>query len=420
MAVKELLLNTLEELGDEEFRKFKWCLQQPDILEGSSAIPKSHLDKADRQETVDKMVQNHNQGSVEVMKTMLKKINRNDLVEKLSIISTGAQDVVQQPKCLQTIRRDQTRLQSNLQSSFRCVQEGWTLKKDEKGLDDVYAELHVTIGEDTHISRQPWQMDLTSGTPAEPGISHILTHPSGKKNVRTVLTTGVAGIGKTFLVHKFVLDWAEKRDSEDVDLVFPLTFASLNALRGEPCGFAELIHRCVPETVHMQQEVLNNIFTTLQTSGNSNFDRSEYKVLFVLDGLDQSRLQLDFTAKEKLAIDVTESTSVDVLLTNLIRGNLLPSARLWITTQPAAANQIPPECVDMVTEVRGFTDPQKEQYFRKRFRDEERASRIISHLKTSQSLHIMCHIPVVCWITATVLKDLLETRGGGAAAQDPD
>ncbi|XP_078138442.1 NACHT, LRR and PYD domains-containing protein 3-like [Centroberyx gerrardi] len=451
-ADKEKLLETLEDLGDEELKKFQWFLQQDDILEGFPAIKKSRLENADRLDTVDQMVQTYNQHSLEVTKKVLMKINRNDLEQSLSNSSSGHEGDVSdvgetsenrgsssiqpqsaplphlpidssQTEDLLVITTDsqrliiwyQQKLQPNLQDSFMCAEEGWLEKKDQKHLDDIYTELNITDGGDIHINSQHEvrQIEMASRKPADTEKSikpSDIFKPSGKhRSIRTVLTNGIAGIGKTFLVHKFILDWTEGRTNQDVHLIFPFTFRQLNSLKGERFRFAELIHECIWETKDIKEEALNEIFTKLQKSGNKNYNKSKFKLLFVLDGLDESRLQLDFTANEKRSIDVTESTRVEVLLTNLIKGKLLPSARLWITTRPAAANQIPGDFVDMVTEVRGFTDPQKEEYFRKRFRDEEQARRIISHIKTSRSLHIMCHIPVFCWVTATVLEDLLKT-----------
>ncbi|XP_041863728.1 NLR family CARD domain-containing protein 3-like [Melanotaenia boesemani] len=294
------------------------------------------------------------------------------------------------------------KLKCGLKKKFQCVFEGIAKAGNPTLLNQIYTELYITEGGTAEVNdeHEVRQIETASRKPHRPETTirqeDIFKLPPGRDEpIRTVMTKGVAGIGKTVLTQKFTLDWAEDKAHQDIQLTFPLTFRELNVLKEKKFSLVELVH---------------HFFTETKEAGICSFE--EFQVVFILDGLDESRLPLDFHNNETLT-DVTESTSVDVLLTNLIRGKLLPSARLWITTRPAAANQIPPDCVGMVTEVRGFTDPQKEEYFRKRFREEEQASRIISHMKTSQSLYIMCHIPVFCWITATVLEDVLETREGG-------
>ncbi|XP_065817723.1 protein NLRC3-like [Labrus bergylta] len=292
-------------------------------------------------------------------------------------------------------------LKSNLKEKFQCVFEGIAKAGNPTLLNQIYTELYITEGgtgevNDEHEVRQ---IETASRKPHRPETiirqeDIFKASPGRDEPIRRVMTKGVAGIGKTVLTQKFTLDWAEDKDNQDIQFTFPFTFRELNVLKKKKFSLVELVHHFFPET---------------KEAGICRFE--EFQVVFIFDGLDECRLPLDFKNNETLT-DVTESTSVDVLLTNLIRGKLLPSAHLWITTRPAAANQIPPECVHMVTEVRGFTDPQKEEYFRKRFRNEEQANRIISHIKTSRSLHIMCHIPVFCWITATVLEDVLKTREG--------
>ncbi|XP_056151262.1 NACHT, LRR and PYD domains-containing protein 12-like isoform X2 [Lampris incognitus] len=293
-------------------------------------------------------------------------------------------------------------LKAALKEKFQCLFEGIAKPGESTLLNQIYTELYITKGGsgEANNEHEVRQIETASRKPARPETLITCEDifkplPGQDKPIRTLMTKGVAGIGKTVLTQKFTLDWAEDKTNHNIHFTFPFTFRELNVLKDKKFSLVGLLHHFFIET---------------KKAGICSFD--EFQVVFIFDGLDECRLPLDFQNNE-IWTDVTKSTSVDVLLTNLIKRKLLPSARLWITTRPAAANQIPPEWVDMVTEVRGFTDPQKEEYFRKRFRDEEQARRIISHIKTSRSLHIMCHIPVFCWITATVLDHVLGTDERG-------
>ncbi|XP_023817843.1 protein NLRC3-like isoform X4 [Oryzias latipes] len=292
--------------------------------------------------------------------------------------------------------------QISLKSRSEHVAEGTEEAGRETLLNRVYTELYITeeLRPEGHTQHEVMQLETTTKTNQlhdtaikNPDIFKVF--PDQHRSIRVVLTSGVAGAGKSFSVQKFTLDWAEGLENQDISAVVPLSFREMNLIRDEQHSLLTLIQLFHPTLQKIPAEQL-----------------SVCKLLFIFDGLDESRLSLDFN-NSPLVSDVTHKSSVNVLLTHLIQGRLLPSALVWIPSRPAAANQIPPSCVDRLTEVRGFNDAQKEEYFRRRFPDEELSSKIISHIKGSMSLYIMCEVPVFCWITAVVLENLLTTEQRG-------
>ncbi|KAI5085336.1 NLR family CARD domain-containing protein 3-like, partial [Silurus meridionalis] len=275
----------------------------------------------------------------------------------------------------------QKKFKFNLMKKFQCL-NGLMLNQENRTLlNDIYTELYITEGDSGDVNKEhevkqieaASRRNSTEDTPIK--CSDIFKPlPEQDEPIRSVLTKGVAGIGKTVSVQKFVLDWAEGKTNQD------------------KLSLVELLHVFFKEMKEM--------------------DIFRLKVLFIFDGLDECRFPLDFQKTVRVC-DVTESAPVHVLLINLIKGNLLPSALIWITFRPAAADQIPSKCVDRVTEIRGFNDPQKEEYFRKRISDQNLANKIITHLKALRSLYIMCHIPVFCWISAAVLERMLGEAESG-------
>uniref|UniRef100_UPI0037E8000A NLR family CARD domain-containing protein 3-like n=1 Tax=Semicossyphus pulcher TaxID=241346 RepID=UPI0037E8000A len=339
--------------------------------------------------------------------------------------TTPGLQTASQTSTLQTSRGQQEVLdQHKISLRTRC--ERVTEGTDETGsgtlLNRIYTELYITEGQSEEVKTQHEVRQLETASKTEfprgshpKGINKVESKskmetlrdtpikcqeifkalPDQQTPIRVVLTNGVAGVGKTFSVQKFTLDWAEGLENQDVSLLILLSFRELNLIKDEQYSLLKLLHDFHPTLQKLIAETL-----------------AVCKLLFIFDGLDESRLSLDFTNTQVVS-DVSQKSSVKVLLMNLIKGNLLPSALVWITSRPAAANQIPPTYIDRLTEVRGFTDAQKEEYFRRRFSDEELSSRIISHMKTSRSLHIMCLIPVFCWITATVLEHMMTTDQRG-------
>ncbi|XP_066532284.1 NLR family CARD domain-containing protein 3-like isoform X2 [Hoplias malabaricus] len=316
------------------------------------------------------------------------------------------------PAVEEVLHTHRTRMKNRYENLF----EGIRTPENKTPLNRVYTQLYIIKGESEGVNEEHevLQMEKTPRKHQQDAPIHCsdifkpLQGPDGgvkaedlrlrdrkedkgaeEQEIRRVLTKGIAGIGKTVSVQKFILDWAEGAANQEVDLMFVLPFRELNLIKDDQYSLHGLLCAFHPELRDLDPEIYDQLIA-----------------VFIFDGLDESRVPLDFKQCEKVS-DITMTSSVGVLMTNLIRGDLFPSALIWITSRPAAANQIPPRYIHRVTEIQGFTDPQKEEYFRKRIRDQDQAQKIISHIKTVRSLHIMCHIPIFCWISATVLQRII-------------
>ncbi|KPP56145.1 hypothetical protein Z043_126296, partial [Scleropages formosus] len=222
-------------------------------------------------------------------------------------------------------------------------------------INNIYTELYITEwkNEGVNTEHEVRQIETKSRSQATEetiifcnDIFRCLTGQN--KSVRTVLTKGIAGIGKTVSVQKFVLDWAEGRTNCDIQLMFVLPFRELNLIKDKQYSLLGLFHYFHPE---IKDKLLSE-------------KDIKQKTVIIFDGLDENQIPLNFDSMN--SCDEAEPTSVD-----------------------------------------------KEEYFRKRFSDQDLANRIISHTKTSRSLYIMCHIPIFCWISAIVLEQILgkDNRG---------
>ncbi|KAL1251627.1 hypothetical protein QQF64_019423 [Cirrhinus molitorella] len=299
-------------------------------------------------------------------------------------------------KILQSIK---TKMKSRMMGESERILEGSA--QQSVSLNKIYTQLFII--DDSNPSdkeHEIWQIETTNNlnTSGQTVITYneILKPPlDEKRSMKIVLTKGIAGIGKTVTVQKFVHDWASGKANQDLELVFLLPFRELNLIEEDNQSLFDLLCAFYPE------------FNEARLISDWICDR---KVLLILEGLDEHKNELIF--QTSILSDVTKKATLDVLLANLLRGKLLPSAHVWITSRPVAAEQLPPEIFRQgyVTQIRGFIEEQKEEYFTRQFEDPDLTQKVICHLKSHKSLWILCHIPLFCWISSVVLKTIINSQ----------
>ncbi|KFP42030.1 Protein NLRC3, partial [Chlamydotis macqueenii] len=207
---------------------------------------------------------------------------------------------------------------------------------------------------------------------------------------RISVTIGVAGIGKSTLVKLFVYTWAKGEINRDIIFVLPLTFRELNTY--EKLSVERLICSAFPHI----------------TEPNC-ISAGAVRTLLILDGLDEFKTPLDFS-NTVVCTDPKKEIQVDNLITNIIRGNLLQEASVWVTARPTAASQIPSGLVDRMTEIRGFGAAEMKDFLDQMFLDNKDLSgQVLHHIRANRSLQVLCAVPGFCWISGSSIGYYLKT-----------
>lgn len=207
---------------------------------------------------------------------------------------------------------------------------------------------------------------------------------------RVSLTVGVAGIGKTTWLRHFVRQWSQGLICTDVSFVLPFSFCELNVL--EKLSAERLVKLAFP---HLTDPSL-----VLSSS---------CRTLLILDGLDEFRCPLNFSDAASCT-DPKKEVSIDDLVTNIIRGNLLPDVAVWLTCRPGVASLIPGGLVDRVTEIPGFSSMDIQSFLHHHYSERGFSSKIYAHLESHKILMVMCYIPCICWIVADTLTYTMQSE----------
>ncbi|XP_037694208.1 NACHT, LRR and PYD domains-containing protein 6 [Choloepus didactylus] len=397
-TARELLLSALEDLSQEQLKRFRHKLR--DAPAGGRGIPWGRLEHADAVDLVERLAEFYGpQPALDVARKALKRSDVRDVAARLK--EQQLQRLRPSPSPQLSVSEYKKKYREHVLQQHAKVKErnARSVKINKRFTKLLIAPESAALedealGPEEGLGVRDWspepQRAWRSNTDT---FNRLFGRDEEGGRQLTVVLRGPAGIGKTMAAKKILYDWAAgKLYHGKVDFAFFMLCHEVLERPGA-CSLADLILEQCPDRSAPVRQMLA---------------RPE-RLLFILDGADE--LQAPGPAEAAPCTDPFETAGGARVLDGLLSKALLPSSRLLVTARAAAAGRLQshlrsPQCA----EVCGFSDKDKKKYFYKFFSEEWRAERAYRFVKENETLYALCFVPFVCWIVCSVLRQQLDRR----------
>uniref|UniRef100_A0A8C8ZJ14 NLR family pyrin domain containing 14 n=1 Tax=Prolemur simus TaxID=1328070 RepID=A0A8C8ZJ14_PROSS len=372
------LLLYLEELNKEELNKFKSFLKET-MEPGHCLIPWSQVKKARREDLANLMKQYYpGEQAWSMTLKIFGKMNRTDLCKRAKAeINWTAQSTRPEDTKAREAEGDQE-AELGDRTEYRIqIKEKFCMLWDKSSFLGKPEHQEITQ-ENRKFLEHLFDVDVRTG-----------------EQPQMVVLQGAAGVGKTTLMRKAMLDWAEGNlYQQRFAYVFYLNGKEINQLKES--SFAQLISTDWPSTESPIEMVMS------QPSS----------LLFIIDSFDE----LNFAFEEPefaLCEDWTQEHPVSFLMSSLLRKVMLPESSLLVTIRLTASKRLKPLLKShyRYVELRGMSEDARKEYIYQFFEDKKLATKAFSSLRNNEMLFSMCQVPLVCWVICTCLKQQMEKGG---------